>query len=80
METIFWPAESPGLNLIEHLWLDIESKLGETWERIGDIETLEIALSTVWNSIPVERLESLIYSMPKQLQAVIDTDRRAGRY
>ena len=47
METICWPAHSLDINLIEVLWLDIENELGETWGRIGDMSTLEVALNTV---------------------------------
>ena len=65
IETTHWPAQSPDLNLIEHLWLDMENELGETWGRIGDIATLEAALTAVWYGIPNERLESLIRSMPE---------------
>jgi len=80
METTRWPAQSPDLNLIENLWLDMENELGETWGRIGDMSTLERALNTVWNSIPNERLIRLIQSMPQRLQAVIDADGGATRY
>jgi len=54
IETIRWPAQSPDLNLIEALWLDMENELGETWGRIGDMGTLEVALNTVWRAIPPE--------------------------
>ena len=80
MESIWWPAQSPDLNQIENLWLDMENELGETWGRIGDMTTLEIALNTIWQAIPNERLESIIRSMPGRLQAVIDADGGATRY
>ncbi|RPB03731.1 hypothetical protein L873DRAFT_1555713, partial [Choiromyces venosus 120613-1] len=80
IETTQWPAQSPDLNLIEALWLDMENELGETWGRIGDIETLEKALNIVWNSIPNSQLESLIRTMPACLQAVIDGEGRATQY
>ncbi|KAG0130857.1 hypothetical protein HOY82DRAFT_459952, partial [Tuber indicum] len=80
VETTRWPAQSPDLNLIEALWLDMENELGETWGRIGDMATLERALNAVWNAIPTERLEGLIKSMLERLQAVIDADGGATRY
>jgi len=80
MESIRWPAQSPDLNPIENLWLDMENELGETWGRIVDMTTLEIALNTVWQAIPNERLERLIQIMPGWLQAVIDANGGATRY
>lgn len=73
MEQIRWPAQSPDLNLIKALWMDMEAELAETWGRVGDIPTLETVLNTVWhNGIPAERLENLLDSIPQRLQAVID--------
>ncbi|KAG0128168.1 hypothetical protein HOY82DRAFT_489608, partial [Tuber indicum] len=80
METTQWPAQSPDLNLIEALWLDMENELGETWGRIGDIAMLERALDAVWQAIPNERLKGLIRTMPQCLQAVIDAEGGATRY
>jgi len=63
METTRWPAQSPDLNLIENLWLDMENELGETWGHIGYMSTRERALNTVWNSIPNEWLIKLFQSL-----------------
>ena len=64
METTKWPAQSSDLNLIENLQMDIENKLWETWDRIGDMRTLETALNMVWNSILDHQLEGLIRTIP----------------
>ena len=80
MDTLPWPAQSPDLNLIEALWLDVETELGETWGRIGDIEILEACLSKTWELIPETRLEALIASMPARLEAVIAAGGGATRY
>jgi len=74
MEHIPLPAQSPDLNLIEALWLDMEMELGETWAWIGDIPALERALNTVWQGIPGDRLERLIDSMAQWLQALINAE------
>lgn len=80
MDTIAWPAQSPDLNLIEALWMDMETEPGEIWGRISDIPVLQDVLSTIWEAIPAERLDSLIRSMPQRLQAVIDAEGEATRY
>ena len=43
--------QSPDLNLIEALWMDMETELGETWGRVGDIEVLQACLKAAWESI-----------------------------
>ena len=50
------------------------------WGRVGDIVVLEACLKGVWGSIPQERLDSLIRSMPARLQAVIDAEGGATPY
>jgi transposase len=71
IEVLDWPAQSPDLNPIEHLWdylkrrlMDYEhSPLGmhELWERI----------QAVWETIPCEVCEGLISSMPRRIHAVL---------
>jgi hypothetical protein len=81
MDTIQWPAQSPDLNLIEALWMDLETELGEIWGRVGDITMLEQCLKAAWETcISEERLEGLIRSMPARLQAVIDAGGAATPY
>ena len=80
MDVVDWPAQSPDLNLIEALWMDMETELGETWGRVGDIWVLQDVLSLVWEQIPKERLRSFIQSMPARLQAVIDAGGGATPY
>ena len=57
-------AQTPDLNLIEALWQDVEVKLGQIWGRVSDLEALEAAVKTAWNTISEELLEELIRSMP----------------
>ena len=77
LDSLQWPAVSRSKYLIEVLWVDMETELGETWGRVGDIEVLEACLKAVWESIP---LDSLIRSMPARLQAVIDAEGGATPY
>jgi hypothetical protein len=80
MDVIGWPAQSPDLNLIEALWLDMETELSETWERFGNVKTLQDVIRHVWGNIPKEHLSSLVQSMSARLQAVIDAEGGATLY
>ena len=57
MDVIDWLAQSPDLNLIDALWMDMETELGETWGWVGNIETLQDVqvLRVVWENILKER-------------------------
>ena len=71
IKVLDWPAQSPDLNPIEHLWQILKKMLNryetppkgvwELWERI-DVE---------WGKIEVEECQRLIESMPRRLEAVI---------
>lgn len=75
-----WPANSPDLNLIEHIWVYIKSKLdlypkapktmNELWERVQDI----------WGHISSDFLQNLYTSMPKRLEEVIKNKGRNTKY
>lgn len=68
---LFWPAQSPDLNPIEHLWEHLKRELmkypthaksaHENWERTSE----------VWGKISPEVCQNLIRSMPDRIQAVI---------
>ncbi|KAF8535801.1 hypothetical protein BDD12DRAFT_750659, partial [Trichophaea hybrida] len=80
VDTVQCLAQSQDLNLIEALWMDMETELGNTWGRIGDNPTLEACLTAVWKALPEKWLEDLIRSIPQRLQAVIDAEGGATAY
>ena len=69
-ETLEWPAQSPDLNPIEHLWATVKSRLNE-YERPpnGMIELWE-RIESVWNEIDKDTCLKLIKSMPTRIKAV----------
>ena len=40
LDSLQWLAQSPDLNLIGALWMDMETELGETWGRYRDFGSL----------------------------------------
>lgn len=59
----------------EALWGDLECELGLIFGRASEVPELQADCRAVWHGMIKEaRLEALIESMPRRLQAVIDAE------
>ena len=71
MEVMTWPAQSPDLNPIEHLWSHLKRQLQgyetapkgilELWERV----------QVEWEKIEPSVCQGLVESMPRRVAAVL---------
>ena len=66
-----WPAQSPDLNPIEHLWSEVKRGLNAYEEDPRSIAELEQRTGEVWTATPKEKVRDLIRSMPRRCEAVI---------
>ena len=66
-----WPAQSPDLNPIEHLWDHLKRKLNEYEVSPKGIHELWERVEKEWNGISEEVVQNLIASMPRRCAAVI---------
>lgn len=64
-----WPAQSPDLNPIEHLWGILKRKVRE--HSITSKRVLKNALLDEWNAITADECKKLVNSMPQRIAAVI---------
>ena len=69
-----WPAQSPDLNPIEHLWdtIDRMTRLRMAESNSGtNLESLYRCLQESWSNVPPDTLFNLLQSMPNRINAVI---------
>jgi DDE superfamily endonuclease len=71
MQVMTWPAQSPDLDPIEHLWSHLKRKLKEYEEPPRGINELWERIQVVWDGIPAEECQKLIESMPRRIEAVL---------
>ena len=80
MEVLPWPAYSPDLNPIEHLWDQLGRRVGSRLDQPTTRARLIQLLQEEWNLIPQECLRRLIRSMRDRCRAVIDAGGGHTRY
>lgn len=75
-----WPARSPDMNPIEHVW----DHLGWTLQQDGfpcrTLDELQNKLSMFWNNLGQEYIQNLFEGMPRRMQAVITARGGNTRY
>lgn len=70
IELLDWPAQSPDLNPIEHLWGILKRRIKEH-SSITSKTALKNALINEWQAITREDCSKLVRSMPDRISAVI---------
>ena len=71
IDVLPWPAQSPDMNPIEHLWDHLKKRLKEYSHPPGGILELWERVEKEWEKIPKEVCQNLIESMPRRVAAVI---------
>ncbi len=71
IKTLEWPAFSPDLNPIEHLWDKMGRELWKCNPLVLSLNELGQALEEIWEAIPQEDVWALTESMPWKMEAII---------
>lgn len=71
IEVLDWPAQSPDLNPIEHLWWYLKKRLNEYETEPSGILELWERVQVEWDAIPAQVCIELIESMPRRVYEVL---------
>jgi len=71
IKVLEWPAQSPDLNPIEHLWNEVDRRLRKLPVKVTKKDKLWEQIQDVWNDINLEVCTKLIESMPQRIQDVM---------
>ena len=80
VQTLPWPAVSPDLSPIEHLWDEMERRLRRLPNQPVTLLELERALVQIWNAIPQVTLTNFVRSMRKRCVECIAANGGHTRY
>ena len=80
VEELDWPAQSPDLAPIEHLWYELERRLRARSNRPTSVPDLTNALEAEWKQIPAAMFQHLVESFPRRVEAVIASKGRPTPY
>ncbi|GFV90216.1 uncharacterized protein TNCV_4379321 [Trichonephila clavipes] len=75
-QTLPWPARSPDLSPVEHVW-DKQKRQMPSWDSLHD---LELAVQDLWAHLPQDNIRCLINSMPDRVAACIAARGGPTRY
>lgn len=75
-----WPACSPDLNPIEHLWDQLGRAVRRRVTNATTLQDMRMILVQEWNAIPQQSIQRLIQSMRRRCIAVINAFGSSTRY
>lgn len=71
IERMEWPARSPDMNPIEHVWSRLKLKLSHRENGFQNLNDLANEIWQEWEAIPQNFIRALIDSMPRRVADVI---------
>ena len=73
-----WSPQSPDLNIIEHAWEYLDRHVPVS-ARTNKVRFLK-ALRETWDQMPKEQIKTLVESVPRRLEAIIEAKGAPTRY
>ncbi|GFU70380.1 transposable element Tcb2 transposase [Trichonephila clavipes] len=74
--TLPWPARSPDLSPVEHVWDQLKRQITSC----HSVHDLQLAVQDLWAHLPLGNIRCLINSMPDRVAACIAAGGGPTRY
>ncbi|GFV91112.1 transposable element Tcb1 transposase [Trichonephila clavipes] len=71
MQLLPWPAYSPDMSPIEHVWDLVGRRLARDPRPAASKDELLLRIQAIWNSLPQADIQNLFDSMPRRIAALI---------
>ena len=75
-----WAPYRPDMNSIEHIWDEIGRGLEELDPQTVNLRQLGVVVQNLRQQIPLERVQTLVSSMPRRVRALVDPRGSFTRY
>lgn len=80
VQVLDWPAYSPDMSPIEHLWDALDRRVRQRAQVPGNVRQLRAALQEEWNNIPQATIDNLVNSMRRRCVALRNAHGGHTRY
>jgi transposase len=80
IEVLPWPAQSPDLNPIEHIWKVLKVAVSKRTPPVRTEDELRMALVDEWSKISPDMVSKVVENMPRRVKAVILARGRSTHY
>jgi len=71
INSFIWPAQSPDLNPIEHLWSFLKQQVKRRKPHPNNLKQLEEYIYEEWKQLDPSMLRNAVLSMPRRIRAVV---------
>ena len=75
-----WAPYRPDMNSIEHIWEEIGRGLEELDPQSVNMMQMGVVVQNLRQQIPLERVQTLVNSMPRRVRALVDPRGSSMRY